>query len=356
MELIAYMNNAIENIIQSVVKSSWKNPEELRFLTRTVSLQKKAARKRLSTLPSGFSVPPFLIASIATQCNLHCSGCYAREGHTCQDQPLKTELSASRWKEIFLEAEELGVSFVLLAGGEPLARPDVLEAAAVSEMIFPVFTNGTLFSDPMITFFHKHRNLIPIISIEGNQAQTDKRRGSGIYQIVMNTMSVMKEKSLLFGASITLSKENAKDALSDNYLDILSQSGCRLIFLVEYVPVDGNSEIAFDASDRIYLDQRLLELRTKFPNMLFLSFPGDEKALGGCLAAGRGFFHINAFGDAEPCPFSPFSDSSLKSGTLAHALESPLFRYLQSSGLESEEHSGGCALFEHQQEVARFLQ
>lgn len=356
MELVSYMNAAIENIVQSVIKSSWKNPEELKFLSSAALFQKKAAKRRLKPLPSGLSVPPFLIASIATQCNLHCSGCYAREGHTCQDTPLRSEMSAERWKEIFAEAETLGVSFVLLAGGEPLARPDVLNAASGSRMIFPVFTNGTLFSDHMISFFHKNRNLIPIISLEGDHVQTDRRRGEGIYDTVMHSMSLMKQKDLLFGASLTLSKENAASVLSKDYMSSLAEAGCRLVFLVEYVPVSGDTDIAFDSSDRAAEENTLRDLRVQFPDILFLAFPGDEKALGGCLAAGRGFFHINAFGDAEPCPFSPFSDSSLKSDSLAHALESPLFRHLKENKTESKEHSGGCALFEHREEVAAFLQ
>ncbi len=92
------------------------------------------------------------------------------------------------------------------------------------------------------------------------------------------------------------------------------------------------------------------------PNIYFrTSFPGDEKEMGGCLAAGRGFFHINAYGGAEPCPFSPFSDVNLKEISLLEALKSPLFCRLQNSGLFAEEHAGGCLLFEHREEVETLL-
>ena len=89
--------------------------------------------------------------------------------------------------------------------------------------------------------------------------------------------------------------------------------------------------------------------------MVFIAFPGDEKSSGGCLAAGRGFFHINAMGGAEPCPFSPYSDVSLKNMTLKEALKSPLFQKLQENGNLEKEHIGGCVLFEQEEQVKQLL-
>jgi MoaA/NifB/PqqE/SkfB family radical SAM enzyme len=89
--------------------------------------------------------------------------------------------------------------------------------------------------------------------------------------------------------------------------------------------------------------------------MLFLSFPGDEKKMGGCLAAGRGFFHINTDGAAENCPFSPYSDRNIRTSTLLEVLKSPLFQALRDEQLVGGAHTGGCALFEHQEDVRRIL-
>ena len=89
--------------------------------------------------------------------------------------------------------------------------------------------------------------------------------------------------------------------------------------------------------------------------MIFLSFPGDEKHMGGCLAAGRGFFHINAYGAAEACPFSPYSDRSLREHTLLEVLDSPFFARLQQESLVGGEHDGGCALFQKRAQVQALL-
>ena len=96
-------------------------------------------------------------------------------------------------------------------------------------------------------------------------------------------------------------------------------------------------------------------MREKYPDMVFLSFPGDEESVGGCLAAGRGFFHINSHGGAEPCPFSHYSDINVKDTSLREALRSPLFISLRDQSILTGEHSGGCVLFEKRAEVEAIL-
>lgn len=356
MELTSYMNEAIGRMIRDAIRSTVRNPRELCFLTQSAKAQRAAAQNRLRAEAAGTPVPPFLIASISTRCNLHCAGCYARANHTCTDQADQAELSAGRWGELFREAEAMGVSFALLAGGEPLERPDVLDEAAATGLLCPVFTNGTLFTADMLNRFDRNRNLIPVFSLEGGREQTNRRRGLGVFEAVRDAMAEMNRLGLFFGVSVTVTKENLRTVTADSFLASLRETGCRLVFFVEYVPVDGNAALAPGEAERAFLEHRLAALREHFPGILFLSFPGDEKALGGCLAAGRGFFHINAFGSAEPCPFSPYSDVSLRTGGLRDALSSKLFRRIRESGLEAEEHTGGCALFARRAEVVGLLQ
>lgn len=356
MDLTKYMNDAIGRMIRDAIFSSQLNAKELLFLNKTVKAQKEAAQKRLLSDSQGAPVPPFLIASIATKCNLHCAGCYARANKACLDESAKGELSAGRWSELFSEANSWGVSFILLAGGEPLERPDVLEAAEKTpELIFPVFTNGTLFTPKMLERFDTYRNLIPVISVEGDREQTDRRRGKGIFDTIRHTMESMGRIGIFYGVSVTVTKDNLDTVTDEAFVSALGEIGCKLVFYVEYVPADGNSKPALEEQDRQLLEKRQSELRSRFPNIILLSFPGDEKEMGGCLAAGRGFFHINAFGDAEPCPFSPFSDTSLRNVGLREALDSALFDQIRKSNFEEQEHIGGCVLFARKTEVENLL-
>ena len=128
------------------------------------------------------------------------------------------------------------------------------------------------------------------------------------------------------------------------------------MFYIEFVPVtDEAAELAPDEEDREFMMGRIDELRESRQDMVFVSFPGDEKSSGGCLAAGRGFFHINSHGGAEPCPFSPYSDISVKDTSLKEALRSNLFTALRDGDLLAVEHTGGCVLYEKRDQVEAIL-
>ena len=107
--------------------------------------------------------------------------------------------------------------------------------------------------------------------------------------------------------------------------------------------------------ERALLEQASADLRQRFDDVILLSFPGDELAMGGCMAAGREFFHINSHGGAEPCPFSPYSDINVRDTSLRAALKSPLFLALQEEGVLKEDHPGGCVLHEKRAQVEKIM-
>ena len=132
--------------------------------------------------------------------------------------------------------------------------------------------------------------------------------------------------------------------------------GCKLVIFVEFVPVTEEAvHLAPGAAERAYLAEAMETLRQRYNEAVLLSFPGDELAMGGCMAAGREFFHINSHGGAEPCPFSPYSDVNVKTGSLREAIASPLFQKLQDEGVLGETHVGGCVLYEQRERVEALL-
>jgi len=352
-DLERYLTDGVNTIVADAMKAALKNPRETAFLVRYAAAAKRAEKRRAAYAAQGGHVPSFLIASITNRCNLHCAGCYARANHICHDGADDTLLSEEEWDGVFGQAEEIGISFVLLAGGEPMLRRGVVErAAAHPNLLFPIFTNGTLFSGRMLDLLDQNRNLVPIVSVEGDEAQTDARRGAGTYQKLAANMRALQRRGIFFGASVTVTTENVRFVTSDAFLNELSKNGCKIAFYVDYVPADpGTEALAPGEAERDYLAARLDGLRGRPDAMVFVSFPGDEQYAGGCLAAGRGFFHINPHGGAEPCPFSPVSDVSIRDVSLLEALDSPLFTHLRSSELIAGAHDGACALFGHEDEV-----
>ena len=352
----AYMSGSIRNIMAKAYRNVLTNPREAKFAYRMQTLFQKSEKRRQKVKEAeGFDVPPFLISSISTTCNLHCKGCYARSNGIADDeeQNRKATLTPQQWQQIFNEAAAMGINFSLLAGGEPMMRKDILEAVAeVEDMIFPIFTNGTLIGPSYLEFLRKHLNMVPIISIEGTAMGTDERRGQGVFRRAMHSMELLMQEDLFFGTSITVTTENFRKVTSSEFINQLRRYGCKIVFFIEYVPTEAGTEHLAFGDEHVAEMERLLEARrTEYEDIIFLSFPGDEKALGGCLASGRGFFHIGPDGAAEPCPFSPFSDSNVVTLGVRGALQSPLFRKIRAARALGWEHTGGCTLFEHREEV-----
>ena len=410
-DLEKYLNDGVELIVKDAIKATIKYPKESLFLAKFALSAKQAEVRRMEYAKNGEHIPAFLIASITKECNLNCEGCYAhynqnlKEGthqdfsqaknegtdqnfsqannggthqnfsqannegtdqdfsqaenegtHQDFSQNFDSEqMTAEEWDKIFSEAVDLGVSIIMLAGGEPLIRKDVIEKAAKHhEILFPVFSNATMLDEGYQKLFDAHRNLIPIISVEGDESCTDARRGAGVFAITEDAMRQMKKRGLLFGASITVTSNNLDEVTRESFLVDMRAKGCRVVFFIEYVPVDGRDISLSDEQIKI-LEDRINSIRQSYNDMIVISFPGDEKEIGGCLAAGRGFIHINATGSAEPCPFSPFSDTNVRDVGLRKALKSNLFKGLIKSGLLEEEHTGGCVLFQKEAEVQKLI-
>jgi MoaA/NifB/PqqE/SkfB family radical SAM enzyme len=204
--------------------------------------------------------------------------------------------------------------------------------------------------------FDKCRNLIPIMSIEGEREITDARRGAGVFDRLIENMDELHRRGLVYGTSVTVTTQNIREVTSDSFLKKLSDRGCKAVIFVEFVPVTEESkELAPGDPEREYLADEIDRLRREHPEMVYISFPGDEKSSGGCLAAGRGFFHINSHGGAEPCPFSPYSDINVRDRSLREAISSPLFVALRSGDILADDHKGGCVLYEKRSQVQSLL-
>jgi MoaA/NifB/PqqE/SkfB family radical SAM enzyme len=348
------MTVAYKDLFNGSIRASLKTaasvlsayPASASTLLRLGREMKKAERRRAVCCADGVDVPPMISVSTTDECNLSCKGCYACErGESAND-----ELSDDRIAEILSEASELGISIVLLAGGEPLLSHGWLDSMAMhSEMAGLIFTNGTLLDESRCVWFAEHRHIFPVLSIEGDERLTDARRGNGVFAQVVLAMSRLRLASVPFGVSITVTSENIGSILTDGFVTEYTDKGCRLFVFVEYVPVTaGTDSLMLTKTDKIKLTDFAATAERRH-SALFIAFPGDENHYGGCLAAGRGFISISASGDVEPCPFAPFSDANLRETSLKDSLKSGLLRKVRENHAKLIEGNGGCALWRNRE-------
>jgi MoaA/NifB/PqqE/SkfB family radical SAM enzyme len=336
------MNESLSVFFKDALRISLKDPGQAYYFLQTIKRQRKAARLRQKLAREGVNVPPIILFSVTDRCNLHCKGCY----HQALRRSSGPEMSEEKIKNVLVQARELGISFVVLAGGEPLVRREIIKITAdFPEIIFLVFTNGTLLDDDLLAELKGQRNFVPVISLEGWQEDTDSRRGKGVYESLRQIIGKVKSASLFWSVSLTVTRSNFASVTDTAFIRFLHELGCKLFFFVEYTPVnEGTEDWVISGTQRAELLRIRDELRSAF-SALFIAVPGDEDEIGGCLSAGRGFIHINAQGDVEPCPFVPYSDTSLMQSSLKDALQSEFLKVIRDNHEHLTETQGGCALW-----------
>ena len=85
LDLQQYLTNGIELFVSDVIRATLKNPKESAFMARFALASRTASKKRRLAEDAGEHIPSFLIASITSQCNLHCAGRYSRCNHAMQN-------------------------------------------------------------------------------------------------------------------------------------------------------------------------------------------------------------------------------------------------------------------------------
>lgn len=347
------LNKSLLIFFKDALFITLRNPTQALSFLRTLFWLKKAANLRKRWQIKGYKIPPILIFSITNECNLNCSGCYNKSFH----QSNKKELSDEKLWQLVAEAKELGVSFFVIAGGEPFIRPVILDIMKeYPEIIFLVFTNGTLIDNKTIDRFKKQKNVVPMISLEGNQEETDERRGDGTFQQLQQTMTQMKKSSIFFGLSLTLVRKNFATITADEFIGKCVKFGCKFFLFLEYTPTqEGTENWVLTEDQRSQVRGMMQNYRSKYPS-LFIAVPWDEDDVGGCLSSGRGFVHINAVGDLEPCPFAPFSDTNIVDHSLKDALQSKLCEKIRQVPELSKEKGDGCVLWKERELVQSLLE
>lgn len=268
------------------------------------------------------NIPWAILLDPTSACNLHCTGCWAAEYGN------KLNLTFDELDSVIQQGKRLGTYIYIYSGGEPLVRKaDIIKLCEKhSDCAFLAFTNGTLIDDAFADEMLRVKNFVPAISIEGFEEATDSRRGKGTYQKVIAAMERLKARKLLFGISCCYTSANVEVIGSEEYFDSMIDMGAKFAWLFTYMPIgaDAVPELIATAEQRKFMYERIHEYRKTKP-LFTMDFWNDGDAVGGCIAGGRGYCHINANGDMEPCAFIHYSNANIREKSLLECYQSPLF-------------------------------
>ena len=293
------------------------------------------------------NIPWLILLDPTSACNLHCTGCWAAEyGH-------KLNLSFEDLDSIITQGKELGIYFYMYTGGEPLVRKaDIIRLCEKhNDCAFHAFTNGTLVDEAFCQEMKRVGNLSLSLSLEGFEDANDSRRGEGIFEKVLAAMDLLKAHGQIFGTSICYTLYNLETVTSDEFLDLIIEKGCRFTWYFHYMPVGNEAavELMPTREQREYMYHRVREIRGNEGGkpIFAMDFQNDGEFVGGCIAGGRNYCHINANGDMEPCVFIHYSSANIHDVSLLDALKQPLFMAYRDGQPFNDNHLRPCPMLEN---------
>ncbi len=343
-----YVTSIVKDLHPNVLKTTLMNLgfEALYNGTKTIREMRKI---------HNCNIPWIILMDPTSACNLHCTGCWAAEYGN------KLNLSFEDMDSIVTQGKELGVYFYMMTGGEPMVRKkDIIELCRKhNDCVFFAYTNGTLVDEALCKQMQEVGNLFLGLSVEGEPDVNDMRRGNGVYNKVMHAMDLLKEHGLVFGTSICYTSANYKSVTSEEFIQMLIDKGCRYALYFHYMPV-GNAasvDLLLNPEQRVYVKNRVREIRNMEhgPGIFTMDFQNDGEFVGGCIAGGRNYFHINANGDAEPCVFIHYSNGNIHENTILEILKQPLFMAYHDNQPFNDNMLRPCPMLENPEILQRIV-
>lgn len=279
-------------------------------------IQEKAREEYQCNIPWAILLDP------TSACNLHCAGCWAAEYGN------KLNLSYDEIDSIITQGKKLGIYMYIYTGGEPLVRKqDLIRICEKhNDCIFLCFTNGTLIDEKFTDEMLRVKNFVPAVSLEGFEEDTDSRRGNGVYQKAIEAMKLLQKKKLIYGISSCYTRANFDTITSEEYYDSLIHMGAYFLWYFHYMPVGNDAVVELLPTAEQRKDMyHIVRCYRKEKPLFVMDFQNDAEYVGGCIAGGRRYLHINANGDVDPCVFIHYSNCNIREHTLLEALQSPIF-------------------------------
>ncbi len=300
----------------------------------------------------GIMPPAVMLISPSMRCNYRCKGCYAASYERKDD--MKPEV----FDRVLSEAENIGMNFFVILGGEPFIYPELLDIIKKhNKSFFQIYTNGSFIDKAMAKRLVELGNVAPQLSVNGPAEYTDPSRGEGAFNQVMQAMDNLREAGCVFGFSSLLTRDNIDVICSEEWIDLLIEKGALYGWLFLYMPVgdNPNMELMPTPEQRNKLRAAIKHYRQTKP-ILAADFWSDGALTGGCIAGGRLYFHINHRGDVEPCIFCHFATHNINECSLTEALKSPFFSAIRENQPFSYNTLRPCPMIDHPQTMWGIIQ
>lgn len=343
-----------------------ERPAAARAILRFLGTYIDDVYRRTRSQEKGLPAPSTVVIEPTDRCNLRCPGCYAKSSSDGCDLPFE------RLVEIVQQVVDMGVSLITISGGEPFVREHADHTLTRLAERFPnhgflVYTNGTMIDEAVAERLGKAGNVFPAISVEGFEGHTDARRGQGVAAKSRRAREWLARYGVMAGFSATVTRENAEAIASDAFIQQRIAEGDLFgwFFLFQPIGRSPRPDLMVTAAQRARLREAIRRWRESDLPIFLGDFWNDGPLVGGCIAAGRYYFHIYANGDISPCVFAPVAAGNIfdimegrsEYSSLKDFVErNPVFAAYRKEQSQITDRRRPCLLIDHPEAFRRIAQ
>lgn len=279
-------------------------------------------------------------------CNFTCKHCSVKRFQGKSD---KRSFTIADVKNLFRQADEMGLARVTITGGEPLVFKDFDDlVAAIDPQKFYINcdTNGWLLNEKKA----KHIKSIGVdrvqLSLDSFYAEEhDRFRGvKGAYERAMKAVDIAMDTGLAIFIQTVVTKQRLRTDEFIQFIEFFHKKGVG-VFVTYAKPVgswEGNFNVLVDKNDMKYME----ELEKKYNVFTHLT-PAYGLNMG-CISV-KGMFSVTQYGDVLPCPYIHTS--------IGNVFEEPLKDIIQR-GLNIKyfgEHVDTCLIAEDRDFIDKYI-
>ena len=331
-------------------------------------------------LPAGFVDTSELLeshASVSNPVDMHQKSIFdiGKNGATTQSfkNSRDAELSQSECFRVIDEIAEINPHILLiLTGGEPLLRPDILEIskyASDTGFLVVMGTNGVLLNDAVVEKMQQHGVTGAGVSLDAiRPTDHDKFRGmKGAWKATMNGVEALKRAQMDFLVQTSVTQWNYDEI--PKIVEFAYQLGAKVLNLYFLVRT-GRGKTVMDLTPTQYekMLETMFELQAAYTGKMLIAAkcaPHYKRVIygqqsdsaflqgypSGTCPCGIYYCRITPEGELTPCPYLPVSVGNLKEESFVKLWnESKTFQDLRNRNLlegkcgacEFKEVCGGC--------------
>ncbi len=294
---------------------------------------------------------PYLISfSVTARCDLSCPHCFMDAG--CSED----ELTLGEIERILAQvADATPDSMLILTGGEPLLRRDILEIVETASGLgfIPVLgTSGRFLKEDLAERLREKGLKGVSVSVDSvDPEHHDSFRGSpGSWRRAVNALRVSRAAGIETQMNVTLTDSNADqlEELIELGVD-LGVKAVNFFFIVctgrasrSFISTETYGELLVKIGE-LSLKERRTIVRARCAPHVYRFFPERGLPVGGGTRgcpAGRYYLRIDHRGILYPCPYLPVPVGDLRSSPFPELWNSsPVLRKLRE-----ESYGGSCGL------------